>query len=173
MILIRERATGALQAVERVDGGRYPRRRFEILGEIPAGVEPTLAALDGGAIGNKLEVERGLRWHLVKRRALAAELAGCATPRGRMDTGPQSQAALNLYATQAIGQGEAFVPILWTMADNSFEIHDGPAIVAAHLAVALHVSACHARAQELRAELAAAETLEAIGAVAVDQGWPG
>ena len=178
MILIRRRKDGELSAVDSIDG--YDMRSWEELGRIPAGVDPSLAVFVDGKIVNNLDVARGARWQQAKARRLEAEAAGCETELGRIQTDDGSQRKLHAFATQAIAEGGAFVPILWTMSDNSRRLHDGAAIVAAHLAVARHGAACHARAQQIRDELAAAgeglkpaAALAAIAAVDVGQGWPG
>lgn len=171
MILIRKRATGELAAVETLAG--YDRRSWENLGEIPKGVDPALAVLEGGKIVNNLAAARALRRVELKRIRDAAELAGCDTPLGRIQTGPAAAAALGTYAMQAIAQGAAFVPVAFRMADNVPRSHDGQAIIAAHLAVARHSAACHARYDALCAELEAAGSLPAIAGVQIDQGWPG
>jgi hypothetical protein len=171
MILIRRKATGELAAVESLAG--YDRRSWESLGPIPEGVDPMLAVLEAGAIANNLDVARALRRIELKQLREAAELAGCDTAFGRIQTGPAAAAALNTYAMQAIAQGEAFVPIGFRMADNQVVMHDSRAIVAAHLAAARHSAACHARYDELRGELEAAGSLPAIAGVDFDQGWPG
>lgn len=171
MILIRRKATGELAAVESLDG--YDRRSWESLGEIPEGVDPMLAVLEAGAIANNLDVARALRLVDLKRRYAAAAGAGCSSPRGLLQSNAATEAKLASYAMQAIAQGEAFVPIAFTMADNTVQIHDGQAIVAAHLAVARYSAACHDRYEQLRAELGAAADLSAVGAVNFDQGWPG
>src|SRR5207247_11152050 len=71
------------------------------------------------------------------------------TPHLRSETSEASQRRLHTFVTQAIAQGEAFVPIAWKLADNRIAVLDAQAIVAAHLAAAGHVAACHARAQEI------------------------
>jgi len=54
MILIRNRASGERQAVEMADG--YDVAEWEVLGEVPAGVDPMLATIEGGAIVNDAAV---------------------------------------------------------------------------------------------------------------------
>ncbi|TMJ19024.1 MAG: DUF4376 domain-containing protein [Alphaproteobacteria bacterium] len=171
MILIRRRKGGELASVETAEG--YDLRKWEVLGPIPAGVDPMLAVHEGGAIVNNLQVPRAERWRQVKERRAAAELGGCMIAQGRIETSEASQRRLHTFVTQAIAQGEAFVPIAWKLADNRIAVLDAQAIVAAHLAAAGHVAACHARAQELREMIGAAGSIEEIVAVDVDQGWPG
>lgn len=171
MILIRKKKGGELAAVETVDG--YDMRAWQRVGRIPDGVDPMLAIVEAGVIVNDLDAARALRRIELKQLRDGAELAGCDTPLGRIQTGPGASAALGAYAMQAIAQGEAFVPIGFRMADNSVQIHDGQAIVAAHLAVATHSATCHARYDEIRAALDAAGSLPAIAKVKLDRGWPG
>lgn len=110
----------------------------------------------------------------VMRRRDKAEYSGCATLLGRMDTDADSQRKVNGSVTMALIAATAGQPfsIDWTMADNSTVLHDGPAMIAAGLAVGQHVSACHERALVLKAAIDAAEDMAALAAIDIEEGWP-
>lgn len=128
--------------------------------ERPAGLAFVLAAAAKRAEVNALRLRH--------------ETGGCATPLGRMDTDADSQRKVNGSVTMALIAQAAGRPfsIDWTMADNTTLAHDGPAMIAAGVAVGQHVSACHERALELKAAIETAADMAALAAIDIEQGWP-
>jgi hypothetical protein len=117
----------------------------------------------------KIEMREALR-----RRRDRAEFSGCDTPLGRMDTDADSQRKVNGSVTMALiaqAAGQPFA-IDWTMADNSSVTHDAAAMIAAGVAVGLHVSACHANGVALKAAIDAATDVVELAAVDIEEGWP-
>lgn len=110
----------------------------------------------------------------VMRRRDRAEFSGCNTLLGRMDTDADSQRKINGSVTMALIAQAAGQPfsIDWTMADNSTVAHDGPAMIAAGVAVGMHVSACHENALALKAAVDAAADVVALAAIDIEEGWP-
>lgn len=102
------------------------------------------------------------------------EWAGCMTPLGRMDTTPDSQRKINGSVTMAVVAQVAGAPFLklWTMENNSEVAHDAPAMIAAGVAVGTYVSAVHAHAVAMKAQVDAAEDIAALDAIDITQGWP-
>lgn len=128
-----------------------------------------------GAFVADVEGARAALWEKVKAKRFAVEEGGCPTPLGPMDSDPVSQQKINGAVTMymvAAGAGQPF-SIDWTMADNSTVTHDGPAIVAAGVAMGTHVATCHAVAIALRAQIAACTTFEGLDAIDIEGApWP-
>lgn len=130
----------------------------------------------GGAYVADIAAARAILWEKAKTKRFACEQGGCATPLGRMDSDPESQQKLNGAVTMALvaAQAGTAFSIDWTMADNSTVTHDGPAIVAAGVAMGDHVAACHEVALTLRAAIDAAATFADLDAIDIDAAaWPG
>lgn len=166
----------------------------EAFGVVPAGadlvfydgaesIETLETFRDGEAVQVRARVyDLGLLLDIAKVDARAAvmqqrdcvELGGCMTPLGRFDTDADSQRKVNGSVTMAlIAQtvGQPF-SVEWTMEDNSTVNHDAAAMIAAGIAVGQHVSACHARGVDLKAAIDAAESLAALAAINIEEGWP-
>jgi len=111
----------------------------------------------------------------VMRRRDRAEFSGCMTALGRMDTDADSQRKINGSVTMALIAQAAGQPfsIEWTMADNATVIHDGPAMIAAGVAVGQHVSACHEHALALKSAIEVAADILALSEIDIEAGWPG
>lgn len=110
----------------------------------------------------------------VMRRRDRAEFSGCDTGLGRMDTDADSQRKINGSVTMALIAQAAGQPfsIDWTMADNTTVAHDGAAMIAAGVAVGMHVSACHENAIALKAAIEAAADVVALAGIDIEEGWP-
>lgn len=117
-----------------------------------------------------VEKLRPRRWSWIKERREAAQLGGCMTPLGRVDTDPASQLKVAGSVQMAMLAQLAGAPfsVEWTMQDNSVVAHDAAAMIAMGLAVGQHVAACHEAAVARRLQLEAATTPEEIEAVT----WP-
>lgn len=100
---------------------------------------------------------------------------GCATPLGRIDSDLVSRtnvAGAVSMAQIAMASSTPF-SIEWTMEDNSVVIHDGPAMIAAGVAVGTHVNACHRVARSLRDQIEAAQTISEVDSISVGGApWP-
>lgn len=132
----------------------------------------TLTVIEKPATVEGLRIEL---WDKVKRKRRNVELNGCNTPLGVMDTDETSQRKINGAVTMAILAMIASQPYLeaWTMKDNSVVDHDGPAMIAAGVAVGTHVANCHAVATALRVEIEAATTIAELEAIDIDAAdWP-
>lgn len=136
------------------------------------------APFDGGVIvpdeTATLDSQKARKLAALKLRKVQAENAGCATPKGRVDTdGESRQKVLGLFlmATTAKQAGAPF-SILFTMEDNSEVEHDADEMIALGLAEGLYISACHASSLVIKAAIDAAETIPALEAVDIDAGWP-
>lgn len=114
---------------------------------------------------------RAMMWARAKGIRESRMAGGCETPLGRMDTDDASQRKLNGAVTNALITQLAGQPFLidWTMADNSVVAHDGPAIIAAGIAVAQHIAACQNRGTLLRAAIDAGEDPFAVD---ITGDWP-
>lgn len=114
------------------------------------------------------------RRRLVNARRTLAENAGCATPVGRVDTGPDSQRKATATAVMAMlaqQTGTAF-SVEWTRENDTDADLDATGMITVAVAMGLYVGACHARARALKAEIDAAETTADVAAVNIDDNWP-
>ncbi|QUT04057.1 DUF4376 domain-containing protein [Sphingobium phenoxybenzoativorans] len=120
-----------------------------------------------------LVAQIGKRSAIMKRRNLA-EWGGATTPLGVMDSDPDSQRKVNGAASMAMIADAAGQPfsIDWTMQDNSIATHDAAAMMAAGTAMGEHVSACHANALVLKAQVDAATDIPMLDAIDIEVGWP-
>lgn len=131
---------------------------------------------EGGAFVPDIEGSRAALWEAVKAKRFAVELGGCETPLGRMDSDEVSQQKLIGAVTMAMlaAQGGSPFSVDWTMADNSSVTHDGPAIIAAGMAMGTFVATAHAVAIALRAEIDAAASFADLDAIDIAAApWPG
>ncbi|MFA7441148.1 MAG: DUF4376 domain-containing protein [Sphingomonadaceae bacterium] len=122
-----------------------------------------------------VEALRPLIWERAKLYRAAAESGGCETPFGRIDTDLESLVRITgavQAASIAISAGDTLT-LDWTMADNSVLTLDAPMLVAMGRAVALHVDAVHQHGRDLRSDIDAATTSEALLMIDLENGWPG
>ncbi|MBB3347313.1 DUF4376 domain-containing protein [Sphingomonas sp. BK069] len=121
-----------------------------------------------------LDALRALRWTEVKLARDGAEIGGCDTPLGRIDTTEASQVKIAGAVQMAMLAQVAGQPfsIGWTMQDNTTVDHDDAAMIGMGLAVGEHVLACHEVSRAKRAQLEAAMDAAAIAAVDPASGWP-
>lgn len=148
-----------------------------------ADAEALLTAPDARFAGATLVPVAAVELGLARVRAWAATKVhrdrcaggGCQTAHGRVDSDERSRiliAGAVQMAQIAMAAGEPY-SVDWVMADNQPVTHDAPAMITLGLAVGQHIAACWARAQALRAEIDAAETIEAVAAIDITTGWPG
>jgi hypothetical protein len=133
--------------------------------EAPADCETEPYKLNeaGDALVEDVATAQAQQWEMVRAYRDERMASGCETPKGRMDTDPDSIAKL----TGAVVTAQ-IVPdfsVDWTMADNSTVTHSGADIIAAGLAASRHVAACHAVGVALRAQIDAAATNAEVRAV--------
>lgn len=121
-----------------------------------------------------LALAKTLAWAAVKTRRDRCASGGCDTAFGRVDSDERSRiliAGAVQMAQIALAAGEPY-QVDWVMADNQSVTHDARAMIALALAVGQHIVACWTRAQALRAEIDAAETIESVAAIDIAVGWP-
>lgn len=87
------------------------------------------------------------------------------------DVSTQNITGLVVMAQVAIANGQPFSEP-FTLADNSVVTFDAAGMIGMGVAVGQFVSAVYARARDLRTQLDAATTLEALAAIDVTAGWP-
>jgi hypothetical protein len=130
---------------------------------------------DGTAIEPDIASARAARWDAVKAKRFAVEDGGCPTPHGSMDSDPESRLKLTGAVTMAVLAAQAGAPfsVDWTMRDNSTVAHDGPAIIAAGMAMGNHVATAHAVATALRGQIEACDSFAALDAIDIEAApWP-
>lgn len=160
--------SGTIHLSETGDGYQLPD--WEDLGELPSNVPAEYATEQDGQIVADLERARSDKIAALRARRNQEQDGNCLTPLGLMQSDPASRGLLNGSVTGALvaqAAGEPF-SVGWTMADNSIVEHDGPAIIAAGMAVMAHVQQQHAIFESLRAAVQDATDLTAIDAVQ----WP-
>jgi hypothetical protein len=119
---------------------------------------------------------RAALWEAVKAKRFAIELGGCATPLGRMDSDVVSQQKLIGAVTMAMLAAQGGSPLSGdlTKADNSTVAHDGPAIIAAGMAMGTFVATAHGVAVALRSAIEAADSFADLDAIDIEAApWPG
>lgn len=169
MIWAVRHSDGAVAWVKSLEGHDDPD--WTVIGTLPADVPAELAMIDADdQIVADLPRARALRIEALRQIRDARQSAGCMTPLGRMQSDPISRGLLNGAVTAALVSAAAGQPysVDWTMENNAIVTHDGPAIIAAGMAVLEHVAAEHAIFESLRAQVNAAITIAAIDAVT----WP-
>ncbi|GAA0745203.1 DUF4376 domain-containing protein [Sphingomonas sp. ABOLD] len=137
------------------------------------------APFDGGTVidpmAGDLQLAKARAWAAVKAARDRAADGGCDSALGRVDTTDRSRILISGTVQMAQIDKAAGRPfsVDWTMADNSPVAHDADAIIALGVAVGMHTAACWDRAQQLRGEIEAAETVEEVAAIDIATGWPG
>ncbi|WP_066723593.1 DUF4376 domain-containing protein [Sphingomonas pituitosa] len=132
------------------------------------------AALIDAATGD-LDLAKVRAWAAAKAARDGCAGGGCQTPLGRVDSDERSRvliAGAVQMAQIALAGGEPY-SVDWVMADNQPRAHDALAMIALGVAVGEHIASCWQRAQALRAEIDAAETVEDLAALDIISGWPG
>jgi hypothetical protein len=107
---------------------------------------------------------------LVNRIRSKAQGLGCMTAKGMIDTDDFARSNLALHAAAA--PDDPSWSVLWTMHDNSQAAHSKADLVAALQIVAAYHAACHARARDLKAEIRAATSQDALDAIDYTSLWP-
>lgn len=132
-------------------------------------------ALSAPAVTAKLaERKADMVARLKDRRDIAID-AGCMVSGiGRFDSDDAARANLTGAVTGAIVSQGAAQPFAvgWKLADNTVVSLTGAQIINAGMAVLSRVSACHARAQTLGAQIKGAADFAALAAIDLDGGWP-
>jgi len=118
-----------------------------------------------------IEARRHARWQEVKARRDVAELGGCMTPFGRVQTDQRSQDKINGMATMAIMATLAKAPFAqgFVLADNSVATLDAAKAQALAGAVGAHVAAVYDYAFRLRKGI---EVSDDPASIDIDAGWP-
>jgi hypothetical protein len=144
-------------------------------GFILDGVTRELVAVDADAPEVSLDTLKLAKWDQVKVQREACIDTGTTVPGiGPFDGNLNSRVNINGAVTMtqiALAAGEP-LEIVWTLADNSVATLDSPTMVTVGVAVGEHVTACHSRAKDLRAEIEAAQDAAALGAIDIAEGWP-
>jgi hypothetical protein len=136
-----------------------PRGRLRLVDGrlVPFVVVPTLDEL------------RATKWSEIKAARAAAEFGGFEWDGSTFDSDLPSQSRIQgaaQLASLAQAAGQAF-EIEWTLADNAVRALTGQQVLQVGHALGAHITEVHGRGRALRAEIAAASTAEAIGAI----GW--
>jgi hypothetical protein len=142
-------------------------------------VELTYATPDDGAhwfelVEPDLDDLKAWKASGARDRCDLAQLSGCETPLGRVQTDTKSQSFINGASSMALMAKTAGVPfsIVWTMADNTNVEHDADAMLALGMAVGQFINGCHQNLIALRAAIDAAEDQETIDTIDLEGGWP-
>lgn len=126
-------------------------------------------------IAERLTQRKAEVWGRVKAIRDQHENGGVAVPNiGTFQTDDRSKIKISGAVTMALiaqANNQQFSES-FTLADNTEAELDGPAMIAVGITVGRHVSACHARSKDLRAQINAAETVEALNAIDIEAGWP-
>lgn len=171
-IAIKHADSGEIQFVDSIVG--YGEDWAQIGPALPADADPARILLVDGAWVTDLAVFRQERWAAARAARERAQLGGCVTPLGRVDTDAVSQLKVTgavQMAMLALAAGQPF-SLDWTMQDNSTVTHDAAAMIAMGMAVGQHIAACHEHALTKRAAIEAASDAAALNLVEVDDGWP-
>ncbi len=118
---------------------------------------------------------RAKKWEAVKAYRDVLEQTGTAPSQvGAVQCDDRSKIKISGLVQMAMISQAAGVEFsqTFTLADNSNVVLEAPGMIALGVAVGQHILALHARAQELRDEIAAAETLAGIAAIDITAGWP-
>lgn len=121
------------------------------------------------------EVQADL-WDRVKRKRAMLEGGTCMTPKGMVQCDEASRGLINGAITALREAEELGLPVagrLWTMADNTREIHSPTELRAMGLAVGAFIGAVRDAAGDLR-ELIFANgvTIEQVQVIDIDASWP-
>lgn len=122
-----------------------------------------------------LDDAKAALWSIVKTVRDQHIDGGVSVPGiGTFDSDPLSRSNINGAVTGALVAGQLGQPfeVSWKLADNSIETLDGPAMIAAGMAVMQHVAACHANSQVLGTAIMAAPDGAALDAINIGVGWP-
>lgn len=106
------------------------------------------------------------RWGLIKKARDDAEFGGFTWDGSVFDSDSVSQSRIQ-GAVVLAGGVESF-SISWTLADNSTRLLSGSEMLGVGVALGEHVNAQHERARALRAQIAAATSVNALQAIV----WP-
>jgi hypothetical protein len=137
-------------------------------------VDPVRSEWNGSGWGASMTALRALKWEAAKARRDAAQVVGCATPAGVVQTDGESRVLINGAVTMALVAQATATPyaITFTLKDNSSVDLDAAAMIALGVAVGTYIGACHDHSLALRAAIDAAPDAAALAAIDVDAGWP-
>jgi hypothetical protein len=128
-----------------------------------------------------LDDRKGWKAAAARDRCDVAQLGGCDTPLGRVQTDVKSQSFINGASSMALMAKTAGLPfsIVWTMADNTNVEHDADQMLALGMAVGQFINACHQNLISIRAAIAAIVATDdpeadaaALDAIDLEEGWP-
>ena len=121
----------------------------------PRGGNPADYSLTGSKLVRTLHGAKARKLAEVKMKRDAVINGGCSTPKGRVQTDPDSRAALADAARRN-------VTVTWRMADNSTVAHSASEMKAADDLVFAHVQTARALANQLSDRIERAKTAKAI-----------
>ena len=114
--------------------------------------------------------QKAARWSEAKAYRAKVADSGCSTPAGRVQTDAASYQ--RIIGAMTAAQADASFSVEWTMADNSIVTHDAAAVVAMGLAVTAFFAACQDAAEAIRAQIDAANDVQAVAAIDIMVGYP-
>jgi len=149
--------------------------KIETLADVEYILTYANAPFEGGVIvpdeTATLDSKKARKKAEVKLERDKAEWAGVATPKGVVDSDPESQRKINGAVTMALIGGQDF-SIDWRMKDDSIVSHNRDEMIALGQAVGQHTVDCQSRKNELDALIDAAQTEEELLAIDITSGWP-
>lgn len=156
-----------------------PLIRVESLANVEYLLTYTNAPFEGGTIvpddTATLDSQKARKKAELQLRKIQAENSGCETPKGRVQTDPDSRTkilGLFMMASTAKADGVAFSQ-KFTMEDNTNLDHNADEMIALGLAVGQYISDIHAYSLTLKSAIEAAADSTALDAVDINTGWPG
>jgi hypothetical protein len=177
-------AIAGVNGLAKVNGGPISFNTYEIPLAALIGPDFILSAAnylvsgDGHLVGGSivsdeqttLDSAKDRKWAEIKQARNEAEWAGAMTPKGKMDTTPDSQRKLGGYVQMALIaklNGQPF-NATWTMLDNTNQAHTADELIMAGVYVGTHVANMHECSQAIRMAIYAATTIEEVEAIQ----WP-
>lgn len=149
------------------------------LGDVEQILTAPGALFDGGTVidplAGDLQHAKVRAWAQVKAARDRAADGGCDTALGRVDTTDRSRILIAGAVQMAQIAKAAAEPysVDWVMANNQPVHHDADEMIALGMTVGQHIADCWEHAQQLRAAIEAAGSVEAIAAIDTSTGWPG
>ena len=131
-------------------------------------IDPAIQTEFNGAVWERdLDEVKRRKWQEIKDARDAKRYGGFVTSKGKVDTDEDSQARISRQAARADRQGAAF-SIEWTMFNNNVKNFNAAEMIAVDNEVSQFDAQCQKTAADLRAQIAAATTPEAVDAIQ----WP-
>lgn len=145
--------------------------------ELPADFDPLGPShvWSGAAWQVNLDVLKLRKWHQAKAYRDFIQWNGCNTPSGVFDSDPESQSKVTGAVTMAQIAAINSQPfsIVWTRHDNTTVTLNAAQMIAAGVAVGVHVATCHAIGAGLREAIIAVTSVEDLDAIDIEGApWP-